>query len=487
MRNELLIELFSEEIPARMQRQAMDDAKTVFKQILDENCADYAEIATYIAPRRIAIKVEGLENKTRRKTDAERGPKVNADEEAINCFLKKFNRQKNDLYERDGYYYLNTSSDGQEISEVMGDIIESFIAKMPWQKSMRWYIETEKKLSARWIRPIRSIMCVYGGKSIGKEIKSVGITTGNTTNGHRFLSPDKIYISAFDDYVNQLEKNHVILDFHKKREYIRNEIMQTAASMGLCLCDDEKLLDEVAGLVEYPYIHIGSIDEKFMTLPAVVLSTSMKVNQKYFTLKYPDSTMAPYFATVTNVPGTPEMFEGLERVLGARLSDAMFFFKEDTKISLDEIAKGLKNVVFHDGLGTMADKVERMLLLAENDDERRAIQLCKADLLTQMVGEFPELQGIMGGIYARVQGEKEEICKAIEGHYKPRGASDTLPETELGLRLSYIDNIDTLETYKRHGITRTGSKDPYGIRRAEKNIRRIKDELKRREKAGTMK
>ena len=263
--------------------------------------------------------------------------------------------------------------------------------------------------------------------------------------------------------------------------------MQTAASMGLCLCEDEKLLDEVTGLVEYPYIHIGSIDEKFMTLPAVVLSTSMKVNQKYFTLKYPDSTMAPYFATVTNVPGTPEMFEGLERVLGARLSDAMFFFKEDTKISLDEIAKGLKNVVFHDGLGTMADKVERMLLLAENDDERRAIQLCKADLLTQMVGEFPELQGIMGGIYARVQGEKEEICKAIEGHYKPRGASDTLPETELGLRLSYIDNIDTLETYKRHGITRTGSKDPYGIRRAEKNIRRIKDELKRREKAGTMK
>ena len=344
---------------------------------------------------------------------------------------------------------------------------------MPWQKSMRWYIEDQNTLSAFWVRPIRSILCIYDGDFIDTYIDSVGLKTCDYTFGHRFLSKDKIRVFDFDDYQQKLEKNYVMLDYNKKRSYIENELVQRAAAMGLCMKYDEALLDEVTGLVEYPFIHIGTIDEKFMDLPSVVLSTSMKVHQKYFSLTYTDSIMAPFFGTVTNVPGNKIMQEGLDRVLRARLSDAQFFYKEDVDATLEAFTQRLSNVVFHEKLGSIAQKVDRMMSIANSKEEHRTVALCKADLLTQMVGEFPELQGKMGEIYARVQSEDEEVCIAIREHYKPLGANDTLPETRTGARVSFFDKLDTLVGFFGVGIYPTGSKDPFALRRAALCIVRL--------------
>lgn len=466
MRQELLLEFFSEEIPARFQKKAISDSKKVFEKILAEYGADFSSVETYVSPRRITIRVIQLSQTTRSMSEEKRGPRVSAPENAVQGFLKSNGKEKSDLIERDGYYYLNIETKGLAISETIGDMIEDFLSNMPWQKSMRWYIEKEKCLSAFWVRPLRSILCLFGGKLIETYVKSVGLTTCDYTFGHRFLSSDSIRVFDFDDYREKLEKNYVLLDFFKKKDYIDREMAQSAAAMGLCLRIDSDLLDEVAGLVEYPFIHIGTIDEKFMKLPPIVLSTSMKVHQKYFTLTYPDSIIAPFFGTVTNVPGTELMHDGLDRVLRARLSDAAFFYKEDTDVTLEAFSQRLSNVVFHEKLGSMAQKIDRMMSVANSRDEHRAIALCKADLMTQMVGEFPELQGVMGEIYAEVQGEDPEVCKAIREHYKPAGASDGLPESKTGARVAFFDKLDTLVGFLGVGIYPTGSKDPFALRRA---------------------
>ncbi len=473
MRQELLLEFFSEEIPARFQKKAISDAKDVFSKILADYGAEFSCVETYVSPRRIAIRVSQLADRTKDTREERRGPRISASKNAVEGFLKANGRETADLFEKDGYYYLALDTKGQDITEIMSDIIEDFIAKMPWQKSMRWYVEEEKALSAFWVRPLRSILCIFGGKKIEKYIKSVGITTGNYTFGHRFLAPGRMTISSFNDYLEQLEKNYIILDFFKKREYIDREMTQKAAAIGLHLSIDETLLDEVAGLVEYPFVHIGAIEEKFMSLPSIVLSTSMKVHQKYFTLTYPGAVVAPFFATVTNVPGTDVMHEGLERVLRARLSDAMFFYKEDTDATLEAFAQRLSNVVFHEKLGSMAQKVDRMMSVANTREEHRTIALCKADLMSQMVGEFPELQGLMGEIYAKVQGEDPEVCQAIREHYKPLGANDNLPATKTGARVAFFDKLDTLVGFLGVGIYPTGSKDPFALRRAALCIVRL--------------
>ncbi len=473
MQHELLIEFFSEEIPARFQKKAIKDSEITFKKILDEYGAIYKKVSTYVSTRRITIHVEQISPKTKEFSEKKRGPRISAPENAINGFLRSNNMSKEDLFEQDGYFYLNVETKCKDIRTIIKDMIEDFIANMPWQKSMRWYIESQKELSAFWVRPIRSIMCLYEGSPIEVHIDSVGIATCDYTFGHRFLSKDKIRVFDFEDYKHKLEKNYVILDYFKKRNLIELELVQNAAAMGLCLTYDEGLLEEVAGLVEYPFIHIGAIDEKFMKLPNVVLSTSMKVHQKYFTLTYPDSVIAPFFGTVTNVPGTKVMYEGLDRVLRARLSDAQFFYKEDTDATLETFTQRLSNVVFHEKLGSMAQKIDRMMSVANTKEEHRAISLCKSDLLTQMVVEFPELQGIMGEIYANVQSESPDVCTAIREHYKPLGANDTLPQTKTGARLSFFDKLDTLVGFLGVGIYPTGSKDPFALRRAALCIVRL--------------
>ncbi|MDR1390967.1 MAG: glycine--tRNA ligase subunit beta [Holosporales bacterium] len=473
MQQELLLEFFSEEIPARFQKKAVSDAKFVFEKILNDYGAEFSALESYISPRRITIRVLHLHPSTKDLCTKKRGPKISSSEDAINGFIKSNGKRKEDLFEENGYYYINTEVMGADIKEIMSDMIEDFIVNMPWPKSMRWYLEDQKTLSAFWVRPMRSILCVYNGRVIETHIKSLGITTCDYTFGHRFLSSGKIEISNFDDYHNKLEKSYVMLDFFKKREYIDQEITQKAASMGLCLTIDEDLLNEVAGLVEYPFIHIGTIDEKFMSLPSIVLSTSMKVHQKYFTLTYPNSVIAPFFGTVTNVPGTEIMHIGLDRVLRARLADAMFFYKEDTNVTLEAFAQRLSNVVFHEKLGLMSHKIDRMMSIAKTKEERRAVALCKADLLTQMVGEFPELQGIMGEIYAKGQDEELDVCMAIREHYKPLGAGGTLPGSKIGARVAFFDKLDTLVGFLGIGIYPTGSKDPFALRRAALCIIRL--------------
>ena len=473
MQQELLLEFFSEEIPARLQKKAISDAKEIFNKILKSHKAEFSEVETFVSPRRLTIKVSYLSRRTKNSSEEKRGPKISAPEKAILGFLNANGKQKEDLIEKDGYYYLNIETHGIDLVSIIPNLIEEFIENMPWKKSMRWYLENEKTLSAFWIRPIRSILCIYDGKFINTYIKSVGLHTCDYTYGHRFLSADKIRVFDFEDYYNKLEKNYVILDFMKKRDYIERELVQKAAAIGLCLRMDDDLLDEVAGLVEYPFIHIGMIDEKFMKLPPIVLSTSMKVHQKYFTLIYSDSIIAPFFGTVTNIPGTEIMYQGLDRVLRARLSDAAFFYKEDTEVTLEAFTQRLSNVVFHEKLGTMAQKVDRMMSIADTKEEHRTVALCKADLLTQMVGEFPELQGYMGEIYARVQDEAKEVCIAIREHYKPLGANDNLPETKTGARVAFFDKIDTLVGFLGTGIYPTGSKDPFALRRAALSIVRL--------------
>lgn len=341
---------------------------------------------------------------------------------------------------------------------------------MPWPKSMRWYLEKQKTLSAFWVRPIRSIMCIYDETPVQAFIESVGLDTCDYTFGHRFLSSEPIRIFDFEDYAYKLAKNYVMLDYKKKKHFIDIEMAKAAAMMGLCPQYDEELLDEVTGLVEYPFIHIGSIDEKFMSLPQEVLSTSMKIHQKYFTLIYPNSMIAPFFGTMTTVPGTSAMYAGLDRVLRARLSDAMFFYNEDKDVTLEAFAQRLSSIVFHEKLGSMSQKVDRMMSIANSKHEHRAVALCKADLLTQMVGEFPELQGVMGAIYAKIQQEEKDVYIAIREHYSPMGGNDDVPDSYTGARVAFFDKLDTLVGFIGIGIYPTGSKDPFALRRAAFSI-----------------
>jgi glycyl-tRNA synthetase beta chain len=470
MQEELLLELFSEEIPARLQRRALVDAVTTFSDVMDSHNAVYDDVRSFVSPRRLTLLVRGLQPRTRSSVERKRGPSVSAAEKAVEGFLRSNNKTKEDLINVDGYYYVDVETQTFETRHLIGTMITDFITSMPWQKSMRWYLADQNTLSAFWVRPIRSILCIYDGTPVDVYVKSVGIRTCAHTYGHRFLAPDAIEVSDFECYKDRLEAAHVMLDYEKKRDHIDMEITKKAAGLGLYVRYDDGLLDEVAGLVEYPFVHIGVIDERFMQLPAEVLSTSMKIHQKYFTMTYPDSVVAPFYGVVTNVPVTDVMSEGLNRVLRARLSDAAFFYKEDLDVTLEAFAQRLSNVVFHEKLGSMAQKIDRMMSIANTKDEHRAIALCKADLLTQMVGEFPELQGTIGGIYAHVQDESAELCTAIKEHYKPANAHDSIPSTLLGARISFFDKIDSLVGLLGIGIKPTGSKDPFALRRTALGI-----------------
>jgi glycyl-tRNA synthetase beta chain len=473
MQNELLIEILSEEIPARLQRKAEKDAKSLMQKLLGEFALDFTNVSVFTSPRRMAIRVLEVPVQTTPTIEEKRGPRSGSQKSAIEGFLAANNKTKHDLYERQGYYYVEIRTALYDTKDVIPLMLERFLTEFTWPKSMRWWVEKCNTLSLPWIRPIRSIMCLYDEGVIRTEIKQLGLETAEFTYGHRFLSAESIDIFDFDDYRSKLERNHVMLDRERKRTIIDRGLAKMAASMGLCLQQDDDLLDEIAGLVEYPFIHIGAIDEKFMSLPPQVLSASMKVHQKYFTLVYPNSTVAPFFGTVTNVPETEVMHAGLEKVLRARLSDALFFFEEDKKISLDAFSQKLSSVVFQEKLDSLGKKIERLLSFAKTKEESRAISLSKADLLTQMVGEFPELQGVMGGIYARIQGEDETVAMAIMEHHKPVNANDSIPSTRLGCIVSLLDKLDTIVGFIGIGTSVTGSKDPFSLRRSAIGIVKI--------------
>lgn len=486
---EFLLEFFSEEIPARMQARAADDLKRLVTDALTANGLSFTAAAAHSTPRRLALVVDGLPERTADVREEKKGPRVGSPEQAVVGFLKSAGLASLDQCEqRDTgkgiFYFAVTEKAGRATAEVLAEIIPTVMAALPWPKSMRWGTGT-----VRWVRPLHSIIALFGGKILdgGFEIGGAQprVVFGNSTRGHRFLAPDAFTVDSFADYQAKLLAAKVVLDRDARKAKIKADAEALAAREGLTLSPDEALLDEVAGLVEWPVTLIGSIDESFMDVPSEVLITSMRTHQKYFAALDAAGKMAPRFIVVANtetVDGGNAIVAGNERVLRARLSDAKFFWDQDRKTKLEARVPALEKITFHAKLGTVAEKVARVQLLAaliardihaDVDAASRAALLCKADLVTEVVGEFPEVQGIMGRYYALGQGESVEVADAIAAHYKPVGPSDSCPTAPVSVSVALADKIDTLVGFFAIDDKPTGSKDPYALRRAALGVIRL--------------
>lgn len=476
---EFLLEIFSEEIPARMQLRAVEDLKKILGDDLNNRGLSFSHIATYVTPRRFVAVVSDLIEATMGTREERRGPKVGAPENAVQGFLKSAGVTLEKCEQRDGYYYAQIETKPQQTYDILPEIVQSVFAKIVWPKSMFWALEDGTQ-SQFWVRPVRSVLTVFGGKALSFKIPTLGITTSNQTQGHRFLKPDIMEVFSFADYQTKLEKAFVILDHQKRQTLIWEGLEALAHQKGLTIQPDDGLLQEVAGLVEYPVPLLGQIEPQFMSLPPAVLSTSMRVHQKYFTVMDKQGKIAPYFGVIANTKGADggaKMIIGYERVLRARLSDAAFFFEQDVKAPLQDFAKKLSTIVFQEKLGTLDQKSVRLkaLLTAQGvaEENTHAATLAKADLVTSMVGEFPELQGVMGEIYAIAQGETPESAAAIREHYQPQGPNDQCPTAPLSVALALADKMDTLVGFFGIGEIPTGSKDPFALRRAALGIIRL--------------
>lgn len=470
-------EIFSEEIPAKMQKTALHLARETIVNIFQDFCVIHGAVYVSCASRRLCICIAHVEEESASLTIEKRGPKRGAPEQAIQGFLRGNNLKKEDLVEKNGYFYAYSTQIGQPFIQKIPKIIQHFIKLMPWPKSLCWTHPQTGKRTLPWIRPVHSVVCLWDKEPISFDIEEWGIKTGNTTYGHHFLSNKPLKIESFKEYIDLLKKNFVIVDYHERQEALLDACQKKIDIYNVSLKQDLELLDEVTGLIDYPFVVVGHIEDCFMSLPDAVLSTSMRVHQKYFSTLKVDGSLAPYFVALSNCPVSEEnsiLQRGFEKVLRARLSDAMFFYQEDLKIPLETNASKLDHIVFHEKLGTLGQKIERLVQLAP--DIERAIRLCKLDLVSHMVGEFAELQGFMGAHYALKQGESLETSKAISDHYKPISQNDTLPTTENGAKLAIIDRLDSLVGFLGIDIKPTGSKDPFALRRAALGIIRISSE-----------
>ncbi|ANC92069.1 glycine--tRNA ligase subunit beta [Azospirillum humicireducens] len=486
---ELLIEFFSEEIPARMQARAADDLKRLVTDKLAANGLTFTTANAHSTPRRLALVVDGLPERTADVREEKKGPRVGSPEQAVAGFLKSAGLDSLDQCEqRDTgkgvFYFAVTEKKGRETAEVLAEIIPAAMAELPWPKSMRWGTGT-----VRWVRPLHSIIALFGGRVLdgGYDIGGTQgrIAFGNATRGHRFLAPDAFTVESFADYKEKLRAAKVVLDREERKAKIKADAEALAAAQGLTLSPDDALLEEVAGLVEWPVVLMGGIDESFMDVPSEVLITSMRTHQKYFAVLDAAGKMAPRFIVVANtetLDGGKAVVAGNERVLRARLSDAKFFWDQDRKTKLEARVPALEKITFHAKLGTVAEKVTRVQLLAaeiaraigaDSDAASRAALLCKADLVTEVVGEFPEVQGIMGRYYALGQGESADVANAIADHYKPLGPSDSCPTAPVSVAVALADKIDTLVGFFAIDEKPTGSKDPYALRRAALGVIRL--------------
>ncbi|RKQ73652.1 glycine--tRNA ligase subunit beta [Oceanibaculum indicum] len=486
---DLLLEIFSEEIPARMQARAAEDLKRLVCDGLTAAGLEYESAAAYVTPRRLALSVEGLPLTQPDVTEERRGPRVGSPEQALAGFLKANNLASIDACEqRDTgkgvFYFLTVEKRGAATQDVLPELLVEAIRKLPWPKSMVW-----GEADFRWVRPMHSILCLFNGQALPGRLDLGGgreILFGDRTRGHRFLAPAELAADNAEDYKAKLKAAKVILDPAERRAAILSQAETLAANAGLVLKQDEALLDEVTGLVEWPVALMGRIDEAFMDVPPEVLTTSMRSHQKYFAVETKSGALAPHFVVISNMEpsdGGAVIIGGNERVLRARLSDAKFFWDQDRKQSLESRLPALANITFHAKLGTLADKVGRVRALAAHlaslipgADAKmadRAAQLAKADLVTGMVGEFPELQGIMGRYYARHDGEGEAVAEAIADHYSPLGPSDRCPTAPNSVALALADKLDTLVGFFAIDEKPTGSKDPYALRRAALGIIRL--------------
>lgn len=476
---DFLLELRSEEIPARMQEKAREDLARLFAAELDKAGLKAAETISYATPRRLALILKGLPAETAAVSEETKGPRVGAPPQALEGFLRKTGLTADQLVERDGVLFAIVDKPGRATAEVLAAAIPAAIRAFPWPKSMRWGAPSLSTESPRWVRPLQGIVALFGSDVVPCEI--AGVTSGAATVGHRFHHPGVITIGSADDYVEKLRACHVIVDGAERRNIIALGAKMAAKKAGLSLIEDEGLLFENAGLTEWPMPLLGRFDEAFLAVPPEVIQLTARVNQKYFVCRDSEGKLANAFVCVANIDaadGGEKIVAGNQKVLAARLSDARFFYETDLKVPLAEQAGKLEKIVFHEKLGTVADKVERVAKLAEwlatekivpNCDPalaRRAAELAKADLVTGMVGEFPELQGLMGGYYAAAQGEDPSVAAAIRDHYKPVGQGDDVPTDPVTVAVALADKLDSITQFFGVDLKPSGSKDPFALRRS---------------------
>lgn len=487
---EFLLELFSEEIPARFQKQAADDLRTLFTDKLKEQGLEFSTATAHVTPRRLALVIEGLPTEQPARTEEKKGPKTDAPQGAIDGFLKSAGLTSLDQCEqrdtpKGKVWVAVTQIPGRKTAEVLPALIDAVMRAMPWKKSMNW-----GESAFRWVRPLHNILAIFDGQRLDGKFELGGaqpaISFTDHAQGHRFLSSGSFEVRNFADYQAKLRDAGVILDREERKKIIVEGAKALLSEKGLTLKDDEALLEEVCGLVEWPVPLIGKIDDQFMSIPPEVLVTTMRNNQKYFASLDANGKMSPYFvvtANITTEDNGKAIIEGNQRVLRARFSDAKFFWDLDCATKLIERLPALSSITFHAKLGSMADKVERMEKLAvslasaikgaDAESVRAAARLAKCDLVTGMVGEFPELQGIMGGYYARNDKYADAIATAVTEHYSPLGPNDVCPSAPVSIAVALADKLDTLTGFFGIDEKPTGSKDPYALRRAALGVLRL--------------
>src|SRR5437868_4355535 len=492
---DLLLELFSEEIPARMQGRAADDLKKMVTDRLVDAGLVYEGARACGTTRRLTLFEQGVPARQPDLKEERKGPRVGAPEGAIAGFLKAAGLSSigEAVIQKDpkkgDFYIALTEKPGRAAIDVIGEMLQVVLRTFPWPKSMRWGAQSGNSGSLEWVRPLHSILATFGPETEEPEIVRVatsGITAQNVTYGHRFMAPGPIKVRRFDDYAAALEKAKVVLDPARRREMILNDAKNLAFAQGCELVEDEGLLNEVAGLVEWPVVLMGTFEESFLAIPGEVIRATIRNNQKCFVLRDTKSgRLANRFILTSNTEaadGGRAIIAGNERVIRARLSDAKFFYETDLKIRLEDRLPKFKDIIFHEKLGSQAERIERIerlageladVLGADVEKAKRAARLAKADLLTEVVGEFPEVQGTMGKYYALAQGEDASVAAAIEEHYKPAGPNDRVPIDPVSIAVALADKIDTLVGFWAIDEKPTGSKDPYALRRAALGVIRI--------------
>jgi glycyl-tRNA synthetase beta chain len=477
---QLLLELFSEEIPARMQAQAARDLERMVRDGLSAAGLISEGMKAFAGPRRLALVIEGLPVAQADRDEEVKGPRVGSPDQAIDGFLRKTGLTREQLTERDGVWYGRIQTAGRPTSEIIAELVEATVRNFPWPKSMTW---GSGKL--RWVRPLQRILCVFDREVV--PISFEGLEAGDLSQGHRFMGSGNVFRARdFDEYREALLGHYVVLDAEERKERILEGARTLCFARNLELVEDEGLLDEVAGLAEWPVPILGDMDPVFLDLPPEVIRTSMRTHQKYFAVRDPATgKLAPHFLVVANIAaedGGKVIAAGNAKVLSARLSDARFFWDEDRKSGFDAWLEKLSGVTFHAKLGTMAERVERIAALAREiaplvgaDPEvaEKAARLAKADLASQMVGEFPELQGVMGRYYANADGLDPVLADAIRDHYRPQGPGDSVPTAPVSIAVALADKLDTLVGFFSIDEKPTGSKDPYALRRAALGVIRI--------------
>ena len=496
--SDFLLELRGEEIPARMQAGARADLEKLFRKQLDAAGLKAGEITVWSTPRRLALIARDLPLATEAVSEETKGPKTSAPEQALEGFLRKTGLSKDQLTERDGVWFAVTEKPGRATKDVLAEAIPAIIRAFPWPKSQRWGAASLSTESLRWVRPLSGIVAILGEDLVECEIG--GMKSGYATLGHRFHHAGEITIGGASDYAEKLRACHVIVDHVEREAMVREKAKAAAEAAGLVLVEDEGLVIENAGLTEWPVPLLGRFDEAFLDVPPEVIQLTARVNQKYFICRDAAGKLANAFVCTANIEakdGGAAIVDGNRKVLAARLSDARFFWEQDKKKPLAQQGQKLSRITFHEKLGTVADKVERVAKLARwlveeaivkpsplegrglgegevraalADQAELAARLCKADLVTEMVGEFPELQGLMGGYYARAEGLPDAVADAIRDHYKPVGQGDEVPTAPVTVAVALADKLDTLSSFFAIGELPTGSKDPFALRRAALGI-----------------